>query len=386
MALALLPQEVLSVVCRWLGLTFNEDHPDESDNIEIRYDNTDFSLTPYKVIYFKTMHDAGIRFGCQLEDLEVDMSERSLCNLLNLTTNPTFRDKMRTLSLGQWNNLDRQQIEAGKQIDHQESMDTYLCSPELVYLLADGFRRLRKARHLDDVLVSSDLTHGPIFRALHIANVPEKMLAISVNPKRLVEQGYGAPSASSTDYRPYIRMLKVHSESTDLQYIPRAPGQSRVAAFRERLVENLPGFHVRSFRHDYPDFTQFVKDLPEIEGLHLLGCQSHPRLRFCNACRDLFATNSGRCLQPPYAPYHSRHVHQRQQSPIFHQNTIVNTDRGDFRLFNSHRRILALDLSRPIKASSTSQLSASAPSISEAEGVATGPTPTRLVLLATGSF
>ncbi|KAH7086102.1 hypothetical protein BKA63DRAFT_32728 [Paraphoma chrysanthemicola] len=272
MVLALLPQEVLSVVCRWLGLTINNGRPDENDNVEIRYDNTDFCAlrSTCKVMYLKIMHDADVRFGCQLEELEVDMSERSIGNLLNLSTNPTFRKKNRTLIFRKWHSLGKQQIEAGKQIDHQESMDAYLCSPELVHLLAECFRRLEKAKHLENIIISSDHAHSPILRALRIANFPEKMVTIPVNSKLLVEQGHGSLSASLTDYSSYSRTLTVYSESTILTSIPSAPGQRKIATFRERLVENLPGYHVRSFRQDYPAFTQFVKDLPEIERLHVV--------------------------------------------------------------------------------------------------------------------
>tara|TARA_R110002003_G_scaffold279_5_gene18059 strand:+ start:2976 stop:4019 length:1044 start_codon:yes stop_codon:yes gene_type:complete len=170
----------------------------------------------------------------------------------------------------------------------QEDNEAYMSSPELIYLLAECFRRLEKAKSLDEIQIPTAHGHDPIFRALNMANFPRKIVAASVNIKTFEEQGYGAFSDSPTSYDAYVKGLQVQGTRAFLRsnrFIPAAPTQE----FRDQLADNKEGYHVRAYRPNFPHFADsVVKSMAGIERLQLHGCGVDPRLRFCNGCHDLF--------------------------------------------------------------------------------------------------
>ena len=94
--LLVVPPEVIGRICRYIGLTF-----DPGDIIDLFYDDTDLmSLRSIcRDLHAKTTYDTAIRCGELLDELEIYVDYSGLCNLLHLTQNPEFRDRIINLTL-----------------------------------------------------------------------------------------------------------------------------------------------------------------------------------------------------------------------------------------------------------------------------------------------
>ena len=96
MSLSLLPAEIISRICRHLGMI-----QDERGGFT-HYCNTDEFL-PLRItcreLYSKTMYDASVRYGLLLELLDIENSHKGLCALLHITKIPEFSKRIRTLIL-----------------------------------------------------------------------------------------------------------------------------------------------------------------------------------------------------------------------------------------------------------------------------------------------
>jgi hypothetical protein len=94
MDLRVLPPEILSRVCRFIGLR-------ETKLWQEVYCNEDFMSLRLvcKEIYVNTTYDAGIRYGGDLRCLNIDLRYNSLVWLLHMCSIPAFRDKIEVIHL-----------------------------------------------------------------------------------------------------------------------------------------------------------------------------------------------------------------------------------------------------------------------------------------------
>jgi hypothetical protein len=234
-------------------------------------------------IYHRTHFDASVRFGCLLEGYDVHIDEFSILRLLHFASIPSCRDKIETIFVYRSRTVDKSR---NTYLD-QEDNEAYMSSPELIYLLAECFRKLEKAKSLDVIQIRTAHGHDSIFRALNMANFPRKIVTASVHTKTFEEQGYGAFSESPSTYAAYVKGLQIQEPLAwhrCKEIRPAAPTQE----LRDQLVDNKEGYHVRAYRPNYPHFADSVKTMTGIERLELNGCDFHPRLRICNGCHDLF--------------------------------------------------------------------------------------------------
>jgi hypothetical protein len=161
MSLPSLPTEVVSRVCRYLGLSFR----DEGSAV-----NRDEDLQSLRLscLYNKTMYDAGVRYAAQLQYLDVEISYKSLCIQLHLSKTPQFRNRILEISL---HTPRVKESELSKltalQRSHRvaaelEATDIFSQSSATVHLLAECFRWLGLATELAEVIISIETNMAPI--------------------------------------------------------------------------------------------------------------------------------------------------------------------------------------------------------------------------------
>jgi hypothetical protein len=106
MSLNQLPPEVLSRVCRFIGLFIKHGEPS--------YNNEDFQALRLtcRELKSKTDYDVGARYAIQLDDYAFQLSYTSLCDLLRIVKNPFLCDFIVTLHFrplvsADWTGADR---------------------------------------------------------------------------------------------------------------------------------------------------------------------------------------------------------------------------------------------------------------------------------------
>ena len=274
MALLDLPQELLSRICRFIGLDYQN----------LWYTNKDFQslrLTCSQ-IYKRTTYDAAIRYGPMLHELDINFDHQSLRQILQIVKIPEFRDRIVALTL----DLDVSQdlLDPSLRTNVRgEEIETYISSGEAGHLLAECFRWLAETRHL------VELTH---FRpdSLHVSLAALAAVRCSIKLDianecldDLIERGRGDFGRSPATYVPYIRCL-----STDGGIAMLSNYDDEI---KRALVENEDGYHVQRFRLRHPAIASFFLSLRDIAHLHISGCVYEPHLRFCNACDDMTTYN-----------------------------------------------------------------------------------------------
>jgi hypothetical protein len=128
MALCALPPELLSRICRFIGL---------HDGPRITYLNRGLQALRFtcREMYEKTAYDAAVRYGYILKELHVWLTYESLALLLHISKIPAFRDRVEKINLYFPAELDRESEDRGHKYGESEA----------VYLLAECLREFSTA-------------------------------------------------------------------------------------------------------------------------------------------------------------------------------------------------------------------------------------------------
>jgi hypothetical protein len=257
MSLADLPPEIVSTICRSLGLYY-------CDNNYLCCENKVFGslrLTckvrgswcrrcrcrlsnVHHDLYYKTTFDASIRYGCQIEWPELGLSERNILDLLHVTEIPAFHNKIRHLEFHSTWPVDPLSIEGmmeewlggieGDSYADKDHVDMYTDSPGLIHVRVECFKNLRGAHQLEAVGLYTDGAMGmhALLTSLHLAEFPRKVAMLSFQPRTSVNHGYGLLSGSPWTYAGYIKGLEIWDDK-----ISYSPG----------------GHHVRNYEPSHPE-------------------------------------------------------------------------------------------------------------------------------------
>ena len=275
MALLRLPHELLSRVCRFIGVDYQR----------LRYENKNFGSLRLtcKEIYQKTMFDAVTRYGPMLHELSIRFDYQSLCRILTILKIEKLRDRIVSVTLDP--GMSRDLLHPSFLYIRGEETETFIGSSEAVHLLAECFRWLAKAEHLTKLYHSrSDSLHVSL-AALVAVQFPIKLDIVYESSDNLIHPGHGDFGRSPATYVPHISCI-----STEW-------GVSGISDYDDELQRDLVehrnegGFHVRNYRLRHPAVASFFLGLRDIAHLHISGCICEPYLRFCNACDDTFTHN-----------------------------------------------------------------------------------------------
>jgi hypothetical protein len=265
MSLLALSTELLSKVCRFLGLYYN------SLAEELKYDNSSFQSLRLtcRALYDRTTYDAVVRCGLQLEDLRITLTNKSLYQLLHISETLALRDS-----------IDRVWFHATA---YEDEIQMFLNSSEALSILAQCFRNLQAAKRLQAIDAYDQRIHNIVFSALALAQFPRKIVDVTILPQNILEGKYRMLGRSTGHCAPYLKGLFVES-----------PGMY-IVGLRSKPIEEdaLPkvGCHVASYRIRHPEIAAFLAAHHSIEHLQLLGCLNEPVWQDCRACNDLFADN-----------------------------------------------------------------------------------------------
>ena len=273
-------------------------------------------------VYQQTHADAAVRYHYKLFDLQIDLDHKSLCILLHLVKIPEFLKTIECILFWTPDVLPLRPS-TRRVIREKEERDAYIDSSEAVHLLAECLRYLAVAPILDMLQLSSSTGHHLLLAALDLVQFPNPCVEVWIEPDMLLKRGYGefgrspssfarylswisldetTPSIScgrySTHYDSMVDRLEADSEDEDDEKEEDEEDENEEAIETEqkrrirKTIENKraieQGFHVRDYRLDQPQIASFFHGLSSVPRLYLDGCDEFPRLRFCNACSDVF--------------------------------------------------------------------------------------------------
>jgi hypothetical protein len=253
MSLVGLPTEILSRVCRFLGLLIGEDLDFPM------YDNK--SLKSLRLtcreLYEKTTYDAAIRYGLQLENLEILLDYEQLCWLLHISKTPTLRDNIATLYL--YATDPRVDPEADIYAMEVESNETSFNFGDCLHLLTECFRNLQHGERLTQIEAAGRETHNLIFPALRMAQFPRRILAVTLNPQYILDARYECLGEPLSAYASYVKNVQIAPPKTYFlnNKFPRLAndkGQEK-------------GHHTQDHRVDQLQVLWFLRRLNAIETL-----------------------------------------------------------------------------------------------------------------------
>jgi hypothetical protein len=232
-------------------------------------------------LYQKTTYDAAIRYGLQLEELDIFLDYKQLCWLLHLTKTPTLRDNIGTLYL--YATDPRKDPEADPYAMEVGRVQLYFNSSDCVHMLAECFQNLRHGKRLTQIEAAGRETHHIIFSALRMAQFPRRILAVTLNPQYILDARYKDLGEQLSNYASYVKNVQIVPPKTyflnnKLLRLENDEGQER-------------GHHTQDHRVVRLEALWFLKQLDAIETLVLDGCSDWPHLRICNGCNDVFAKN-----------------------------------------------------------------------------------------------
>jgi hypothetical protein len=181
-----------------------------------------------------------VRYSYILEELEIDLTHSSLCQVLCITKTPAYCHRIDTIYIhvpellvcpednvdddsddeddkSDEDNSDDKFGDAFTKFVKMEALETFQVSSEAVHLLAEGFRHLVGARHLHRIELCSDYGHDLVLNALQIAQLSPKLAHFPIGPNHFNDIGYGSFSRNPQVYSPYIKGLQVQPFLHDSQ-------------------------------------------------------------------------------------------------------------------------------------------------------------------------
>jgi hypothetical protein len=277
MSLETLPTELLSRVCRFLGLLLGDDLDFPT------YDNASFKSLRFtcRKLYEKTTYDAAVRYGLQLEGLGIHLNYKRLCHLLHISNIPAFRDKIHKLYL--WPQLLTKDTGPEMRALEEESNGTFLTPSDILYMLAECFRNLRHGKRVTMLKPVGPKVLSVVLLALEMVQFPRRIIDITLHPKQFLDTGYGILTNSPSTYAPYIKIVQIIPPKTHF-FEESMPTLTKHES-------HAKGYHTGEHREDQAKMFSFLRHLDMIEVLQLWGCSDWPHLRICNGCNDIFARN-----------------------------------------------------------------------------------------------
>jgi hypothetical protein len=287
MSLLSLPTEIISRICRYIGLEMNP-----ADRV-VEYDNDDLKSLRLtcRELYAQSTYDAAIRYGPLLEELEVHVDYPGLCNFFLITSIPAFRDRIRNITLhgtratATGDDLEIPWIKSAVRESCPEEEPLFEESSETVYLLAACLENLKQASMLEKIDANGGI-YSLLPPALAESQFPRKIAIYRVLPQHLAGQEYRTLTSSPADCSPYTKGIKIDApDLTCLDFMSEEEKQTR----RNVRQCNDRGYHIRGFEPCHADLSRFVAAYRQVEELALDGCEAYPRLRFCDGCHAVFA-------------------------------------------------------------------------------------------------
>ncbi|KAF1914451.1 hypothetical protein BDU57DRAFT_530934 [Ampelomyces quisqualis] len=275
MRLPELPVEIISRICRHIGVTFEESIWHE-DGWAVKYQNKDFQALRLacKEIYHKTGYDAAARYSLILEEIEVLSSRSSLTQLSRLASQPAMRDRIHKIYL-----LDAA-ITADPPAEERAQVEEFQTSDQAVELLAECFRNVETGKRLERIEPIHDSMVDLMLRAMSLCNFARRLAILPLCPNHLARVGYPCLAETPQAYLPYIKIIQIQPF---LSYGPNVRGDY------DAEDENIYGYHIKDYRSTSPEYTKLITIFSNVDRLDYYGCRSHPALKFCHGCDDLFA-------------------------------------------------------------------------------------------------
>jgi hypothetical protein len=182
MSLVTLPTEIISRVCRFLGLLVGEEYDFP------QYDNASLKALRLtcRELCDKTTYDAAIRYGLQLENLEIRLTYKELCWLLHISKTPTLCDNINTVYLYTKDYEQRSDI----CLHTEETFDMYFASSDCIHILAECFRNLSRGKRLTQVKAGTTKIHCTVFQALDLAQFNRRIMGITSKPQYILDARY----------------------------------------------------------------------------------------------------------------------------------------------------------------------------------------------------
>jgi hypothetical protein len=273
MSLVTLPTEIISRVCRFLALLVVEDYDFP------QYDNTSFKALRLtcRELCDKTTYDAAFRYGLQLENLEICLTYKELCWLLQISKTPTLCDNINTVYLYTKDYENNSAI-----CPHTEgAFDMYFASSDCIHILAECFKNLSRGKRLTQIEAGTTKIHSAIFQALNLAQFDRRIMDIILEPQYILDARYGGAPKGPPSYALHVTGITLVP--------PRTFSMGRQMLRLESDDGHRKGYHTREHRLNQPEVLGFLSQLDKIEALELEGCSDWPHLRLCYGCNDIFA-------------------------------------------------------------------------------------------------
>jgi len=284
MSLLSLPTEIISKTCRYLGLEHDVDG-------FLSYNNDDLKSLRLtcRDLHAKTTFDAAVRYGLLLEELEIVVDHKGLCQLLHLTQIPAFRDRIKRVLFyypsvkSMEDDCDIPWGLSPIREMRREEISTYLEASETVELLAACFRNVKQATSLEEVPAQDTDLHRLIHAASARSGFARKKTVFTVRPGNLSGADHRTLMICPADCSPYTKGIEIgtptlHFERLEIKQI-----------IQDAKRCNEHGYHLKGYQPDHTNLSRLVANHTQIETLRLDGCETHPRLRFCDGCHAVFS-------------------------------------------------------------------------------------------------
>jgi len=281
MALSALPSEILSRICRFIVLD------DDPSNWSLPQDLKSLRLS-CKSVYQKTLFDTGVVYGRMLDDLQVNLTYKSLGALFSISSIPYFRDRLREITFNGPYAMDyggRATIYNANLVYglHLEDLDAFADSPEAINILTATFKNLANSSSLLVVHLYEKTTYPAIHTALKLGSFPRRILRILPeldNPRQPPDDRSLLPIAES----PYL-VSCIAYEATSHEH----SGERGPSLRRGDVVGNESGRHYSGYKSVTHSLSELAAKLSGLEKITFRGCDTEPRLRLCHGCEDMWA-------------------------------------------------------------------------------------------------
>ncbi|KAF2030562.1 hypothetical protein EK21DRAFT_65406 [Setomelanomma holmii] len=289
MQLEALPTEIISRICQFLYRQYSNRKLDHEIHTPYNHDFQALRMV-CKELYYKTEFDAADRYSWRLHELSAPFDYAGLTQLLRITDKVAFRDRLRELYIHSPVQHDQDDY-SELALVRDDIIEAYQASSDAVYLLAECFRHLHGAMNLTRIQIGADLRVDVFSHAMVLAGFHQKIVYLSVQPSNFPVLGYGNSTRSLDASAACVKGLNVQPSLVEAH-----PSFQQLPV--ERRLANPMGLHLKGYRPTTPALTRFILSLNMIDSLELNGCRTHPALRICHGCDDLFARNFAQTLYP----------------------------------------------------------------------------------------
>ncbi|KAH7390772.1 hypothetical protein DE146DRAFT_662664 [Phaeosphaeria sp. MPI-PUGE-AT-0046c] len=321
MSLDALPAEIISRICRYIGIEVTFPQRDWHSELPVvinRFRDFQALRITCKELYHKTEYDAAIRYAHKLWSSEVCLEQSSLRKFLAVSRVPSFRDRFHEITFynsddpeddeddfedsgsdelkltsSMYNSIDRSfGIDMGQE-QHADQTETrpsqrfasikeFQASDEVAELMLGLFRNLDVAKSLEVIGFPPDFGYDLVLDALLSVKLTRKVVNLVIDPHYLATAGLQSHWVRPDSFAHCVRGLRFQPH---LYY-----RHDEVQRLGSHDID-LDGLHIRGFRPTTPELTKTISAFVGVEYLELNGCRPNPELRFCHGCDDLFARN-----------------------------------------------------------------------------------------------